>query len=691
MTALWLTNGYSFANLMAAFLLGAAIAAFLIRSSYYYRKQQQRDGMNVVASENAPRGIVSHGFLKDVLARLWPHFKIAVARALRDLMHEGFAKLPRPLSTCKVTKIDLGNVPIRLDNIVVHELQQDSLQFDMDVVWDSDCDVRLKADYVGSFGVRKVVLRGRMSVILKPVTDYFPCFAAISYSFINPPELQLKFTGLAQVADFKIFATTVRNIIQDAMASIMVLPERMLYKIDEENDFFRSYQPPLGILRLTLVSGRGFIVEQRRLRKADVPDVYCIITACGGKVWRTKTIKNNLTPQWNESADFVLSDYDQVLEVDAFDEDGGPLDPDDDLGLAKLTAGELADKTMEVELIRTGGKKQVRTGAFVKLKCEVCGLTSNMDSLENPSGQNENHICGMLFILVARAYGLPLKTKNVASYVRVTFGGGSDKPEDDFSFVTSKVVSDLNPHYDAAFQIPLTSKTMPAKGTGSVVLELMNGEIALGTTEVTFDSLKQAPGAALAERLRIGPKGAELEVCVSLHGIQLPDSHVKRSVSTKSLGPSMASRSLRVDENVSNPLAASITHGALGRVQITIVKGRGFGVQKKRGLFRKADVPDPYCKVRFGASPNVWRTSTIRDCVSPFWNESNVYPLTAHGQAISVDVFDEDKNRTDTFLGHCRLTVGSVLSAGGTLEMELKNKGRGTSSFLVVRCEHLNR
>lgn len=149
------------------------------------------------------------GILSDLIQNLWPHIKIAAANMITQMMYETFAELPKPLCTLRITQMDFGKVPIRLENIVVHKPNSsttssnnngnnDYFQMDMDIVWKSECDIQMKA-YVGSLGVRDFTLSGRMSLIFKPLTDRLPCFTAIQYAFLHPPHLELDFTGLAQV------------------------------------------------------------------------------------------------------------------------------------------------------------------------------------------------------------------------------------------------------------------------------------------------------------------------------------------------------------------------------------------------------------------------------------------------------------------------------------------------------------
>jgi Ca2+-dependent lipid-binding protein len=620
------------------------------------------------------------GFLSDIVAQLWSHINVAGSAMIKDIVEPIFKEvLPGPLSTTRFTKIDLGKVPIKFDNIVVHDIKDGAVQFDVDLHWVTDCDIQLKADYVGNFGVKSVVFKGRLSFLLKPLTNELPVVSAIQYAFINPPDLELDFTGLAQVADFKVIDKTIRNVIQDVIAGMMVLPNRMLFKVDSASDYLSIYQPPVGFARVTAVKGHGFEVEKRALRKDDIPDVYCNVSL-GGKLWRTSTIKNSLTPAWNESADFLLSDHDQIVSVHAWDEDTGALDGDDDLGIAKVTVGEilLAGKTATLELL----KEDKGTGAFVALHCDVCALTPDLGSFETSRGKNMN--CGLLGIVVTRAFDIPLQKEKAASFVKIVYGENE--------FLTGTVtdypgVDALNPIYDSVFHVLLTAEMM-AKGDGAVVLNLMNGETILGTTTVTHASLVDSPDKTITERRKMGSQGSSLEFRVYLCGMLLP----KGSPSKPAPGPTttITSSAPAASQKVVYVSSQAPVASGIGTVRVTAVKGRGFKIQKKR--LKRDDIPDVYCKIMFGSSPKVWRTATIPNNTTPAWNESSDFLLSDHGQIISIEAYDEDKGSRDADdrLGSARIAVGKLLLAGGIMDVELQQAGTPTGEFITLRCDLVN-
>ncbi|KAI2506642.1 Synaptotagmin-like mitochondrial-lipid-binding domain [Fragilaria crotonensis] len=612
----------------------------------------------VPASPPEINAIEHVNFLADILNRLWPHIAIAGAGEIRDAVEPMFKDtMPGPLSSLHFTKIDLGKVPIVMDNIVVHELKDGTVQFDLDVTWDSDSDIQLKANYVGSFGVKSIKLNGRMTFVLNPLANTLPIVSAIQYGFINPPKLELDFTGLANIADFTIIDKTIRGIMQGVMADMMVLPHRKLYKMNPASDFRTFCQRPIGVARITCVRGRGFRVEKKMMGKHDVPDVYCSVQLGCEPAWKTSTVKDNLSPEWNETCDFLLSDNDQIVSLEAWDQDKGTLDSDDHLGTACLSVADLllAGKTREVELQQKGKA----TGAFVTIHCDVLKFaTSNVARFDEP--KNENQLVGLLAVVVTRASDLPCEKKSAATCVKITYGSQV--------FMTGVVIDEpgydpCNPVFDKAFRIPLRAG---APSDTVILMQLMNGEGVLGETVIQHADLSAAPNQTLMERRKVVGDGS-IEFSVSLLGVPKPGQE-----------PLIARPVAEPSSSSADPPRET--------VRISIVSGRGFTV-RKRG-FLKADVPDIYCQVKFGSSPTVWRTATIKDSITPVWDdESSNYTMTSNNQVIVLEVYDANKRGGDDLLGTARITVGKVLLGGGSIELEVQQNGTGIGAYILVRCE----
>ena len=664
---------------VGGFLAGSAVATAV---TYSLAAKQRTKSKTVDTTkdftEDLRRSLVATGdvervsFLTEIIAQLWDYLNVAGADTIRETLEPMLTNMTPAIL---VTKIDLGKVPIRLDNIYVHNIKDGVLSFDMDVIWDGECDIQMKANYIGSFGVKQIKLKGRMSVLLKPLTNQLPVVSAIQYAFINPPHLMLNFTGLAQLADFKVIHDAIHKIAQDSLAAMMVLPNRMLYKMDLANNYLDTYHPPLGIARITLVKGRGFQVEKRSLRSVDIPDVYCLVTVGGSGEWKTSTIKNNLSPEWNESADFLFTNHQQLIQIEAWDEDAGALDADDFLGKASISVGELllAGRTKDIKLEMKGEE----TGAYLSLCCDLKEWTTDLTSFERNASEH-NTLCGLLTIIVTRAFAIPVERVEAASFVKVSYGANE--------FYTSQVshypgIDAINPEYNCAFHVPFTPEL--ANGDMDVVFSLYNGEDLLGIMNVPKASVMDAPEKTITERRPIGDKGASLEFRVSLRGIRELVSRVTLPAvpSMEVSEPTPREASLEPKEEETNKTKTS------GTVRITAVRGRGFKVQKRR--FLKDDVPDIYLNLKFDSDDYIWRTSTVRNSISPEWNESADFSLFHHDQVIVIDLFDEDRNASDADdeLGNVRITVGELLLAGGGTELAVKQKGRPTGAFITLQCD----
>ena len=457
-------------------------------------------------------------------------------------------------------------IPLKMDDIQVRAIQNGTMiVMEMDILWNGNCDIQLHADFIGNFGVRHIHFGGRLCLWFQPLTNELPVVSAIQYAFGHPPYVSLDFTGLAQVADLMVLDSAVRDAIHSSLLCA-VLPQRMLYKMQANNNFLDTYIPPTGVLRVTVLSGRGFVSERRLLQKDDVPDIYLNITVGPptgsisqvNHLWKTTTIRDDCNPIWkDETSDFLLYDPCQRITVNAWDHDSGPLDADDDLGQASIRVDDMlmaTNRSVELQLYQTDSSRSAihskPTGAFVTISCQLLPWSNDWTSLEedepsnpnpNPNSSQEDSsssrtttIRGLLVVVMNRALNLPVPRESASSFVRVSLGGtvwGESKRIDH-----SLGIDALNPAYDSAIEIPFTAsnlrsllwKTDGDKNRESVLIfQVMNGadpqhQQKLGTIMVNLHSLRDLPDHTLTEQREFGTSGASLEYRVSLCGVAPP-------------------------------------------------------------------------------------------------------------------------------------------------------------------------
>ncbi len=647
-------------------------------------------------------------FLSDIVARLWPYMSEAISQTVRDAVEPSFKDtLPGPLASLKFTRLDLGNVPIVLDNILVRELRkiddeskvygknQHYLQFEWDLVWQSECDIRLATDKIGgikaiSFGVKGIKLAGRMQVICKPLSTTLPCIDAVQAAFVNPPDIELDFIGLANIADMKVgnVRGAVRGIINDVLASSMVLPTRIAVPLLSNVDYRDMFAPQYkGMARIRLHKGRGFQIQKstRPFGKDDVPDVYVKMRVGVETFFQSTVCKDNCDPEWDpetEYQDFLVCQYrDQILEIQAWDEDTGTLEKDDYLGIAHVTLGQAMlnankDGLFEVQLLEDGGngKNKKPTGQYVTISMEKIPFTSKdlsslseqaleMDyhrkkDLEAMSDQDqkqqtkkfESKVVGLATILVSHAKHVPINKETEANtLVKVYLGSGHDKKE---IGMTPVVVGTKDPQYMHPISVPLTVASQKAwnssVGNQSYTFEMFQqdpktyenkslGELVVQHSDVTGAS--DSNEWALRDERPVGKHSQTLlAFSIAYAGVDRATNPRRSSVSRASI--SKLSRSAVDIPNEETDAPEAQEEEAPPKIRVKIVKGYGFQSEKKSKLLRKLDVPDVYCIIKYGSSPTEWRTPTIKDSETPEWNdEYRDFTMESMNEVISVGVW----------------------------------------------------
>lgn len=301
-----------------------------------------------------------------------------------------------------------------------------------------------------------------------------------------------------------------------------VLPNRFLVKLDANNDYFKTYQHHHGVLRLTVEKATGITAPKksgasRLLAKLvkDVPDCYVKVNIGAEEEWRTSVQKNDHNPEWNETHDFLVTDYEQAIALDIQDDD---LAGDDDIGLGYTTIKEILMNSGSQELNLTHKGEHTDAKLTIHAKFYHFVADAYFLSAENSEGQGKNQICGLVTILVASALGLSGQRDELNPSVKVTWG--------DKSFQTAAKTyspgSDIfNPSFDQAFRIPLTPEMVanPA-ALGSFNISLMNKTDTSGSIDVSFQDVLDAPGMVKEDNFDVG-SGASVRASISVHGIEL--------------------------------------------------------------------------------------------------------------------------------------------------------------------------
>ncbi|KAK4561181.1 hypothetical protein LTR86_005136 [Recurvomyces mirabilis] len=299
---------------------------------------------------------------------------------------------------------------------------------------------------------------------------------------------------------------------------MLTLPNRLYIKMDVNNDYFLSYLEPLGVIRITVDKAYGFAEEAKgkvkhffsKITRA-APDCYVKVEVGAEPEWKTTMKANTTNPIWNETHDFVVSDYDQCIKLDVEDQDVGG---DDEVGLGVTTIEEI---------LRSGGRKElslVRKGeqsaGKLALTAQFFKFEPDATSFSAPDHNAAGQVCGVAVVLVAGAFGIKGQREQLHPSVKVTWG---QKHHFQTAILADAPGSDIsNPAFDSNFRIPITSDMVGA-GAESFRIALFDKETEIGAVEVPFMDVVKAPSMILQNKFDVG-NGTFVRASVMLRGLR---------------------------------------------------------------------------------------------------------------------------------------------------------------------------
>eukprot|EP00434_Breviolum_minutum_P008242 symbB.v1.2.007271.t1/scaffold442.1/size205228/9 len=276
-------------------------------------------------------------WLHSLLGILWPR----IDKFLREMVQEQILpeidkQLPKMLrGSVSFPKVDLGRAIPHFRHISLKERSDQAILLEVTIDLASDMDVQIKAMKV-PIGVKRLSISGQLNVLFHPVSPKPPFFAGITVFFIDPPELDMDFTGAADFVDLPVIRSVVRSTILDTVRGIAVLPARVAVDLNEDDDMDQadlSYPAPKGVLRVLVKSGCNLRAADLNLSGAS-SDPYVVIEV-GQQRWQSSVIEKSLNPIWEHGnvVDFLVYEPQQKARISVFDKDR--FSKDDLLGDSK--------------------------------------------------------------------------------------------------------------------------------------------------------------------------------------------------------------------------------------------------------------------------------------------------------------------------------------------------------------------
>uniref|UniRef100_A0A669DMI5 Extended synaptotagmin-like protein 3 n=1 Tax=Oreochromis niloticus TaxID=8128 RepID=A0A669DMI5_ORENI len=273
-------------------------------------------------------------WLNKVLEQAWPFFGMYMEKLLRENIQKSVRACNTALKAFTFTKIHFGNIPLKITGIraYTHEVEHREVILDMNLSYVGDVDIDAQVNPAITAGVKGLKLHGMMRVILEPLIGQAPLVGGVTFFFIRRPTLEINWTGMTNVLDSPAFGSLSEETIIDIIASLMVLPNRMCIPLIDQVKMDQMRFPlPRGVVRVHLLEARDLVAKDTYMMGLvkGKSDPYATLRV-GNRNFKSKTIKENLHPKWNEVYEFVVHEAPgQELELELYDED---TDKDDFLG-----------------------------------------------------------------------------------------------------------------------------------------------------------------------------------------------------------------------------------------------------------------------------------------------------------------------------------------------------------------------
>ncbi|XP_064161171.1 uncharacterized protein esyt1b isoform X1 [Anguilla rostrata] len=609
-------------------------------------------------------------WLNKVLQQAWPF----VGQYFEKLLAESIAPSIRAssvhLQTLNFTKVDLGSKAMKVVGVKAHtENDRGQVLLDLYISYVGDVEINVEVKrYFCNAGIKGMQLHGMLRVILEPLIGDVPIVGAVTMFFIRRPQLDINWTGLTNLLDIPGLNVKSDTLIMDAIASFLVLPNRLTVPLVPDLHVAQLRSPlPRGVVRVHLLEAEGLAAKDNLMKGAfsGMSDPYAVVRV-GTQTFTSRHVDNELNPKWREMYEVIVHEVPgQELEVEVFDKDP---DQDDFLGRTKMDLGIVKKEIVVDEWFTL---KDVRSGR-VHLRLEWLTLLPTTDQLDQvlernksinfPSKTADPPSSAILAVYLDRAEELPMKKGNkdpspvvqlsvedITRESRTCYGTNNPVFEDAFTFFIQ------NPHnQEIDIQVKDTDRIL---SLGSLTIPLSR---LLSCPRLSMDQWFQLDNAGPASRIYINAVLRVLWMDEALsaelaHGVHSrPDSQPEQT----------------------SPDSSFATEGVL---RIHLVEAQNLIAKDK---FLGKGKSDPYVNIRVGGV--AFRSHAIQKSLNPTWNELYEVVLTeVPGQEVEVDVFDEDMDQDD-FMGRFKISLKDIITSQYTDEWFTLNDVKSGRVHLVL-------
>nr|XP_033938952.1 extended synaptotagmin-1 isoform X1 [Pseudochaenichthys georgianus] len=592
-------------------------------------------------------------WLNKVLQQVWPFVGQYLEKLLVETIAPSIRASSNHLQTLSFTKVDMGDKAMKVVGIKAHT-ENDKGQVLLDLyisyVGNVEIDVEVKR-YFCKAGVKGIQLHGMMRVILEPLIGDVPIVGAVTMFFIQRPKLDINWTGLTNLFDIPGLNIMSDSMIMDAIASFLVLPNRLVVPLVPGLHVAQLRSPlPRGVVRIHLLEAQNLAAKDNYMKgvMAGLSDPYAILRV-GPQTFTSKHIDNTDCPKWEEMYEVIVHEVPgQELEVEVYDKD---TDQDDFLGRTKLDLG-IVKKSIVVD---NWFPLKETTSGRVHFRLEWLTLLPSTDRLEEVLKRNETLTSktadppssAILVVYLDKAEALPMKKGNKEPNPMVQLSVQDITRESKTCYTT------INPEWEEAFTFFIQD---PRNQDIDIQVKDADRVQTLGSLKIPLSRLLSNSNLSLDQWFQLDNSGSASRIYINtvLRVLWLDEEHISSNVSSNL----EAGTSKQLPQQTA-PHPSFATEGLL---RIHLLAGQNLVPKDNMMGGMVKGKSDPYVKINVGGE--TFTSQAIKTNLNPTWNEMYEVILTQlPGQDLHVEVFDKDMDMKDDFMGRLKISLKDIIAS----------------------------
>uniref|UniRef100_A0A8C7IU92 Extended synaptotagmin-like protein 1b n=1 Tax=Oncorhynchus kisutch TaxID=8019 RepID=A0A8C7IU92_ONCKI len=322
---------------------------------HHYDNEKQYTSMKIFRSKkdlpawvNFP-DVEKVEWLNKILQQVWPFVGQYLEKLLVETIAPSIRSSSTHLQTLTFTKVDFGDKAMKVVGVKAHtENERGQVLLDVYISYVGNVEINVEVKrYFCKAGVKGIQLHGMMRVILEPLIGDVPIVGAVTMFFIRRPKLDINWTGLTNLLDIPGLNIMSDTMIMDAIASFLVLPNRLTVPLVADLHVAQLRSPlPRGVVRIHLLEADDLPAKDNYMKGviAGLSDPYALCRV-GPQTFTSHVVDNTVCPKWGEMYEVIVHEVPgQELEVEVYDKDP---DNDDFLGRYPMVQLSVQDITRE--------------------------------------------------------------------------------------------------------------------------------------------------------------------------------------------------------------------------------------------------------------------------------------------------------------------------------------------------------